>query len=134
MDLSAGAQSLGSMVYSEGGGAAGVDVTMVGTAIESGLLAIQCVEYRGWTSAVAVRTAEDGTCLVAQFPTSGVPAASGVVYGTETEPNVVDNRPSLALSIQVIPHRHGEGTLEVRVEPTEPPGPPAVERWKVTVH
>lgn len=131
MKLSAGAQSFGWMVRSEGGGANGVEITIGGTAIESALLAIDSVEYRNGAGTLEKPT-ESGV-LVAEFPTAGFPAASGVVHGAETVPEVADNQPIVAVNLRVAPLRLGEATLELRVAPTEPAGPPWLQRWKFVV-
>lgn len=133
MSLSDGAQSFGWFVESKGGGANGVEIAIGGTAIDSGLIAIESVLYRNGAGSLAKRMEDGKAWGVAAFPTAGFPAASGVVFGTETEPKVANNCPHLAVGLNAVPQRQGTGELNLRFAPLDPAAPPWVQRWKVRV-
>lgn len=130
LSMSTGPRTSGVAVRSEGGGADGVEIAFGGTAIASGLVAIDAVDYR---NARGTLTASDGPRLVASFPKSGFPAASGLVDETQSEPRAADSWPTVAVGFTIDPLRSGEGELELSFMPTHPAGVACTGRWLIRV-
>lgn len=130
LSMNAGPRASGVVVRSEGGGADGVEIAFGGIAIASRLVAIDAVDYR---SERGTLTAGNGARLVASFPKSGFPAASGLVDETQSEPRAADSWPTVAVGFTITPLRSGDGELELSFMPTHPAGVACTGRWLIRV-
>jgi hypothetical protein len=127
---SSGPLSIVIEVESQGGGANGIEIGFGGSAMTSGLVGVEEVRYRG---EAGVLTPGEGAWLVASFPTSGFPAASGVVDETRDQPEVADQRPMVRVECTANALGFGNGELELRIVPTGPAGEPCVQRFPIHV-